>query len=202
MFDGSHINFHLYHYAGNNPVKYVDPDGRQTISVLPVTFDEIPLDKIGIGVGFLVTNPQIIPLVLSGLFILCLTGDSTSSKNINYYETDDHQSEEAGQLLKKSTACVTPSPLPPDPDDQPNFKNSKDTAKVFKTDAKNFERNIKQNILKDVRAESSSNKELGKFLKQNSNPDIGTTKNGEIWLKSRTSGEIVNTGLNVLMYLE
>ena len=198
----NHINFHLYHYAGNNPVRFVDPDGRQTISVLPVTFDEIPLDKIGIGVGFLVTNPQIIPLVLSGLFILCLTGDSTSSKNINYYETDDHQSEEAGQLLKKSTACVTPSPLPPDPDDQPNFKNSKDTAKVFKTDAKNFERNIKQNILKDVRAESSSNKELGKFLKQNSNPDIGTTKNGEIWLKSRTTGEIVNTGLNVLMYLE
>ena len=23
----NHINFHLYHYAGNNPVKYVDPDG-------------------------------------------------------------------------------------------------------------------------------------------------------------------------------
>ena len=24
------VNFHLYHYAGNNPVKYTDPDGRQT----------------------------------------------------------------------------------------------------------------------------------------------------------------------------
>ncbi len=25
----NHINFNLYHYAGNNPVKYTDPDGRK-----------------------------------------------------------------------------------------------------------------------------------------------------------------------------
>ena len=24
----NHINFHLYHYAGNNPINYTDPDGR------------------------------------------------------------------------------------------------------------------------------------------------------------------------------
>jgi RHS repeat-associated protein len=27
------VNFHLYHYAGNNPVKYVDPDGQDVESV-------------------------------------------------------------------------------------------------------------------------------------------------------------------------
>jgi RHS repeat-associated protein len=27
------VNLHLYHYAGNNPVKYVDPDGKIVITI-------------------------------------------------------------------------------------------------------------------------------------------------------------------------
>lgn len=30
------INSHLYHYAGNNPVKYVDPDGESPIDYLTI----------------------------------------------------------------------------------------------------------------------------------------------------------------------
>ena len=30
----SHINGNLYHYAGNNPVKYTDSDGRESGFVL------------------------------------------------------------------------------------------------------------------------------------------------------------------------
>ena len=27
------VNLHVYHYVGNNPIKYVDPDGRLTIGI-------------------------------------------------------------------------------------------------------------------------------------------------------------------------
>ena len=36
------VNMHLYHYAGNNPVKYTDPDGRTSIN-------EEALDVIQVG---------------------------------------------------------------------------------------------------------------------------------------------------------
>jgi len=36
------VNFHLYHYAGNNPVKYVDPDGET-----PITFETKNMQDYG-----------------------------------------------------------------------------------------------------------------------------------------------------------
>ncbi len=38
----NYVNMHLYHYAGNNPVKYVDPDGKIV---------ESPWDAISLGIG-------------------------------------------------------------------------------------------------------------------------------------------------------
>jgi len=44
------VNMHAYHYAGNNPVKYVDPDGRDII--LLVDPDGAPLSSVGERIPF------------------------------------------------------------------------------------------------------------------------------------------------------
>jgi hypothetical protein len=42
----NYVNFHVYHYAGNNPVTLVDPDGRE----LDITFEITSYEKTNEGV--------------------------------------------------------------------------------------------------------------------------------------------------------
>jgi hypothetical protein len=39
----NYVNIHVYHYAGNNPVKYVDPDGRK-LAYAPSSSSKFKLD--------------------------------------------------------------------------------------------------------------------------------------------------------------
>ena len=55
------VNFQLYHYAGNNPVKYTDPDGRQSVIPIPYPIPWI-LPKIGpIAIPGEIVVPPILP---------------------------------------------------------------------------------------------------------------------------------------------
>jgi hypothetical protein len=47
------VNLHVYHYAGNNPVKYVDPDGRSlalTFSWFAVADGPLPIGDVVVGI--------------------------------------------------------------------------------------------------------------------------------------------------------
>ena len=50
------VNFHLYHYAGNNPVKYTDPDGRDIYNFMLLGVGAKVVAGGGITVGFAVDD--------------------------------------------------------------------------------------------------------------------------------------------------
>lgn len=52
------VNLALYHYAGNNPVKYLDPDGRQIAIPFSIPFD-IPMPSPGIFGPPIIAIPNI-----------------------------------------------------------------------------------------------------------------------------------------------
>ncbi|MBM7024177.1 RHS repeat domain-containing protein [Treponema sp. Marseille-Q4523] len=65
------VNFQLYHYAGNNPVKYTDPDGKFTWAAIPFI--------IGIGLLFKTdTQPKATPI----------NADAINNKLANIYYND------------------------------------------------------------------------------------------------------------------
>ena len=101
----------MYVYAGNNPVKYTDPDGRQTAGYLDLDEINQDLDFIAksipglasaLGLSLetgITTLAKASPWLLVIAFIFCLQGDSISSPRT----IDDIaiSPEEAKALLNK-----------------------------------------------------------------------------------------------------
>ena len=110
----SHINSNLYHYAGNNPVRYVDPDGRSakgavlgwtgTDTLVPDPTDAVIWKWLGYGVVFL-------GAAILDIFIKDVVSDAVDN-SINNQQTSSFTTSNSKSVV------VSPNPLPPDSGDE------------------------------------------------------------------------------------
>jgi len=138
------INLHLYHYAGNNPVRYTDPDGRQTAVPLPTGESLVGMTAEEMGACFDELLADCGPaafFIFTGLFIFSLNGDSVATQR-----NQDTQKEEANEVsssIKQSAQAAAPSPMPNkhDDDEEQKTTSTNQSAKDAKKISSNEEAN-------------------------------------------------------------
>jgi RHS repeat-associated protein len=85
----NYVNLHAYHYAGNNPVKYVDPDGKKSNSIMEnkiVTAvrseskNEKAINKIGEGIVKIIIGQIVNELGMQGGAAIIAFSEGTATK--------------------------------------------------------------------------------------------------------------------------
>lgn len=150
----------MYHYAGNNPVKYTAPDGNSILSGLAKTIAGSVQTAIGTAGAFLcgvaatalVADDATLIGVLDDPLTLALVAGATASTlyaasgvklaSDGLNETAEGVSEAVHNLIqsaKAPAAAVSPNPLPPDEDNSQDSKQSaKDAKKLDNKGAEKF----------------------------------------------------------------
>lgn len=110
----------MYHYAGNNPVKYTDPDGNQIAQAIPLPEAILELEQIGQELRG--ATPQ---LAIAGCIVL---GVVLIAQGVNYAQNQS-LAKALGKIDSAAVAVAagSPSPLPPDDPDSKGTQTSSKT---------------------------------------------------------------------------
>ena len=142
----------MYHYAGNNPVKYTDPTGRW------FGFDDIitgPIDEIA---------------VLGALTIIGAVSIYNSDANKNFAEALKESCENNVEKIKdlvsnkSKTSVDSPSPLLPDDDSDDNNNNNLEDNKKYREKTRNANANDRKQVDSIAKKFKINRREFGDFI--------------------------------------
>jgi len=117
------INLHVFHYAANNPVKYVDPDGRSLIDPLKVNTsviqDSLSVGGVGggCGAGMIYSGPGLIAKI-KVLGVALFTGAAWGANKavVNHVaetrRSGTHEATQVGEHIKDNAQTSTPTRRP------------------------------------------------------------------------------------------
>jgi len=179
----NYVNMHVYHYAGNNPVKYVDPDGRNINGWhIAGAFTVLGGAAVAVTGTALSGGSAILPSLKVGgeIIILGFTMMATGQA------VDKIQQ---GQNLKNKAQTATPAPSQPpnDDDDKSNMRhlNVNEIEKRTGTTVHDVKDTIRNQYSYDIK-----NNNIGE------NFDI-YENNDQVIIKGNQTGRELNLNINL-----
>ena len=180
------INSHLYHYAGNNPVKYVDPDGEAISIGIAIAF----------SAAFLASYYSVLPIIKNNI-------EQTDKNSFDFINGNnlklakEKSVSDIGQGLKRNAQSTTSAPAPmQQPDDESDENRIDNKSNQSAKDAKKIDGNKRANDFSQDKGYKDAH-DMKKSILKNANArdqnvshyDIyNNKKTGEIFLKHKNSG--------------